>query len=394
MPDPLAIPVLEPSAPAGAAVDLRARLAPIRDALAALPFVTVALNDPQRQTASLAVLAALAPLPPVRIVVACGTHRFAPAQRTPLEQALRPAANVQSIRWHDGLADDLVPLNGWRVNPALLDGAGPLLAIGSVEPHYFAGLTGAHKTCTIGCSDPDAIEANHAGALSPDSGLLRLAGNPVHEGIAAMLAGLAARRPVLAVNLVQLAEAVHAVAVGEPLATLDELAPVVRGLYCHRLPEPADALVLDVQGPLGQSFYQADKAIKNSEHAVRDGGLLVLHAPCPDGIGQDHFVRLLRAGPDARAARALVQRQGYRLGDHKALRLRALTDPAGRAVRVVAVSAGLSHDDCAVLGFARAPTVADALAGAAIDPARHRVYRVADAANTVVHAPAHRPNRD
>ena len=80
----------------------------------------------------------------------------------------------------------------------------------------------------------------------------------------------------------------------------------------------------------------------------------------------------------------MVAQRGYRLGDHKAVRLRALTDPAGRGVRVYAASDGLSAEDCAVLGFERASSVAEAVSRAGERGAAERVFRVIDAGNLVV----------
>ncbi len=358
--------------------------------------LTVALNDPQRHTRSREVLAAIRETaaaagrrPALSLVVACGTHRFDQARRVAFERELLCEVDlpVQSITWHDCDDPDLVPVGpagSWRVQPAILRADGLVVAIGSVEPHYFAGLTGAHKTVTIGCAGRRSIETNHAGATAAASVPFALAGNPVFEGVAGMLGALQVRREVLAVNLLQVGSDIRGVAAGEPLETLARLAPEARTAFCRTLTRPADALVLEVAGPLGESFYQADKALKNAEQAVRDCGTLVLVARCTEGMGQDHFVSLLRrAGTYAQAVH-VVESEGYRLGDHKALRLRRLTDPSQRGVRVVVVSDGLDTEACGVLGLERAASVSAALAGGGIHPVRDAVYRVPDAGNTVV----------
>ena len=394
------IPLLAPVVPAWPPVDLHAMLAPLAPRLLGRESLTAVINDPQRATRTDLVLRALGELADqagrpggarsaLRILVATGTHRFQPRARADFECALagRVSMPIESITWHDSRSEDLqwVSRAGtWRANPLLLADSSPLLAIGSVEPHYFAGLAGAHKTVTVGCADYAAIQTNHAAALSPASQPFALAGNPVFDGIAEMLRQLRDYRPVLAVNLLQIGDAIHAAAVGEPLAALHQLAPLVRDTFARTLPAQADALILEVTGPLGVSFYQADKALKNAEQGIRDGGLLILQAPCPEGIGQDHFVSLLRQAPTHQAAREIVLANGYRLGDHKAVRLRHLTDPAARGVRVAIVSEGLSDQHCRLLGFAKSPTVQDALARHGLTPDRHRIYRVADAGNTVV----------
>ncbi len=394
---PTDIPVLTPRRQVAAEVDVTAEVACVLGSPAEWPEAwTVAVNDPQRQTRSRLVLDAIGARAAeagrqaaVHLIVACGTHRYPRAARANFERDLTAALTtpVRSITWHNAADSRLVPVGSdgrWRTQRRLLEGDGPVLAIGSVEPHYFAGLTGAHKTVTIGCANFAAIEANHAGAMSPEARPFALAGNPVYDGVTAMLGALQRQRDVLAVNLLQVGTGVLAVTAGDPTAALERLAPVAEAAFCHRLDAPADALILEVTGPLAGSFYQADKAVKNAEFAVRDGGLLVLCAACPDGIGQDHFVDLLGRADRYAAAAAIVAERGYRLGDHKAVRLRHLTDPSQRGVGVTAVSAGLSAEACALLGFAKAPAPAEALAARGIVPGRDRVFRVADAGNSVV----------
>ena len=383
------IPTLAPACPDLPAPDLRAA---VHAALAVVDPrrpLTLLVNDPQRHTDTPAVLRALADeIDPAaaRVLVATGSHAFDAGPRQAHERRLHDAFRYKQFAWHDCRAGDLVPIGSgrvWRGHPWLAD-AGALLAIGSVEPHYFAGFTGAHKTCTIGCAAHDDIQDNHAAALSPDCAPTRLIGNPVHQGVTAMLQALAAARPVAAVNVVQAGDRILAAAGGTPLDSLEVLAPIAAAAFTCRLDAPADAVVAEVAGPLGRCFYQADKGIKNTESAVRDGGALVLVAPCPDGIGQDHFVDLLRRAPTHAEALAEVRRRGYRLGDHKAVRLRHLTDPAARNVRVWAVAPGLSPADAAVLGLRPAATVAEALAQARLDPARHQIVHLRDAGNTCI----------
>ncbi len=360
------------------------------DALRLLPRgpLTVLVNDPQRHTDTPAVLAAIARLVPpadTRLLVATGSHSR-PASAAAFEGQLTRGLPYADVQWHDSRSERLRLIGGaggWHGHPWLL-AEGGLLAIGSVEPHYFAGFTGAHKTATIGVAAYGDIEANHAWAVHCASRPCRTDGNPVYSRIEGLLADLQRLRPLAAINLVQVGERIVFAAGGDMLATLGNAAVVAQRIFVAPIDAPADALIADVTGPLGQSFYQADKGIKNSEWAVRDGGVLVLQAPCPQAIGQDAFVRLLRDAADYDAAMALVNARGYRLGDHKAVRLRYLTDARYRGVRVYVVSAGLAAADAQLLGLIKADSVASALAAAGIDPRHHRVYHIHDAGNVCV----------
>lgn len=386
--DPL-MKMLEPTRPIPRSDAVRLALADAREVLGGQAPDVLLVNDPQRATATPAVLLEARnffDLSRARVVVATGSHTFAPAAQAALQQTFSGLA-LGCWSWHDARSANLVPVDGaqgWQAHPWVA-GAQRLLAIGSVEPHYFAGYSGAHKTLTIGCAGYADIERNHAGALEPSCRPGRLAGTPVHAGIVDMLRLLESGRQVAAVNLFQYGTEIVNAAGGAPLAALQALVPQVESTYLRRIPCAADALVVEVSGPLACSFYQAEKGIKNSEWAVRNGGVIVLEASCPQGIGQDAFVRLLREAPTHAAAMAAVRARGYRLGDHKAVRLRYLTDLATRGVRVYVVSPGISAADAAVLGVHKAESAASALRQAGLTP-DSLTYQVADAGNTCVEA--------
>jgi nickel-dependent lactate racemase len=334
--------------------------------------IQLLVNDPYRSTRTRAALEGLAEwmratgaAARFRALVATGTHRVDAADREAFERATFGGVGlwIEEVLWHD--AEDavaLVPLASVRLHRRLAESR-RLLAIGSVEPHYFAGATGAHKTLTIGCMSRADIERNHAGALHPASDVLALHGNPVYDGVVAVLESLSrAGKRLLAVNEVVCEGSVVAAAVGDPLSTLGSLLPVVRTVYQRLVRETVDVLHLRVPPPLGRNLYQADKALKNNHAAVRDGGGIILEAACEEGIGPDAFLSLLRRSPDYATARGCVEHEGYRLGDHKAVKLRYLTDPAQRGVRVALVARNVSPHDAELLHMRACPDVEAALA--------------------------------
>jgi len=373
-------------------------LAPaVADALATLDQLTpltVLVNDPYRHTDSAAVLLEIARhVDPaaIRLLVATGAHEAPAAERADFEKMLRGDLPIRQVSWHDCRSPQLVPIGPdiWLGHPWLLDRGG-LLAVGSVEPHYVAGFTGAHKTATIGCAGFEDIRANHARATDARCRPCRLTDNPVFAGIECMLAALTETRAVAAVNVVQLQRTIVAAAGGGPLRALKAAGLSAMRAFARRIDAPADAVVAEVTGPLGRSLYQAEKGIKNNERAVRDGGAMVLVAPCPEGIGQpgepagQHFAELLAETRTYRQALRHIEERGYRLGDHKAVRLRRLTDPAERNVRVVIVSSRLGPAELKPLGLEAAESVEAALTLVGGAPEHDRVYRLRDAGNLCV----------
>lgn len=304
----------------------------------------VIINDPDRATPTGDVLDALLAQRPklrMRIVVACGTHRHSDAQRQ-AHVRRHGLARAQQVVWHDASAD------------TVLDPHRPVLAIGSVEPHYFAGWTGAHKTLTVGIWSRARIEANHALALEPAANACTLDGNPLFDDIARQLDAWLGQRsaPTQVINLVASTETIHGAFAGSPLESLRAAAGHALQHFTEQIDAPLDRLIARVASPLDQSLYQALKGIENNAGALRDGGAIVLVAACPEGVGIDHFMATLRHARSWEGVRAYVQGRGYRLGDHKAVRLRHLTDRRG--VHLAVVSDGVADADaevCAMKGF-------------------------------------------
>jgi nickel-dependent lactate racemase len=87
---------------------------------------------------------------------------------------------------------------------------------------------------------------------------------------------------------------------------------------------PADIALVSAGGyPKDLNLYQAQKALDNAACAVCDGGVLILVAECPEGLGNQTFETwMLEAdSPDALLER--IQRE-FVLGGHKAVAVAAV----------------------------------------------------------------------
>ncbi|MCA9243406.1 MAG: DUF2088 domain-containing protein [Phycisphaerales bacterium] len=360
------------------------------------PSLVLVINDSHRATNTAAALRELWPvlsetLETTRIsaLVATGSHAPTDAERGRARAIFAEAAfPIDDITVHS--ADDAashVRIGDAYFNCRLVPPCAAL-AIGSVEPHYFAGLTGAHKTATIGVISRDDIARNHELAMTGEAAPFALAGNPVHDGIMSHYRAMrAAGVNVLALNLVQTGAAITDAALGDAMGTLEALGPRVAATYSATVAEPVELMWLRVPAPLGDSLYQADKALQNNAGAVRDGGGILLEAACPKGVGPDRFFQLLRAAATHAAVAEHIARAGYQLGDHKALRLRHLTDPVRRGLRIAVAGAGLRDADARIAGMRAFGDVETAIKwfSKGESPVEHtRALRVEDAGNFVV----------
>lgn len=356
--------------------------------------ITVVVNDTHRMTDTRPFLAALlaavdaafapAAAPPLRMLVAAGSHKSDRLERAGHEERMAAPflKRFSEIAWHD--ADDAANLSavGEFTFHRWMGEGGTFVACGSSEPHYFAGVTGAHKTVTIGVMARADIQKNHSQAMSKTAIGMKLDGNPVHAGVVSALEVLeqnGARFFVL--NQVIVGGRVIGMTAGHPLAALAEAVPLVRRCFTYGVDEPLDLVVAHVGPPLDRDLYQADKGIKNTEGALKKGGVLILDAECAKGVGIDHFVLLLQTAPSYVEAMMIVQQRGYRLGDHKAVKLRALTD--NRKVRIGLVTPHIAPDLGNVLGMTIFRDRADAAhwARGQLPSAKARCLVVEDAGN-------------
>lgn len=351
--------------------------------------VTILLNDPDRFTDSRTALEVILRIAEernfslrYRVLFATGCHSFSTEQIEQHERNVLPRDSKFSFEkaWHDCRDEETVrQLGAARLHKWVVE-ADRILVIGSMEPHYFAGVTGAHKTMTVGVMAYESLSANHFHAMSADANGLSISGNPVHEEIVAIVEALFSEgKKVFAINEVLVDQQILACTAGDPLEALEKGLPEVRRIYSHRLNEPADLIVARVGPPLNKSLYQADKGIKNVENAVRDGGVILLDAPCHEGVGIDRFMCLMERTSSYDDAIALVRAEGYRLGDHKAVRLRALTENRGVSLGIIsqnlgereARTAGLEPfaDANTAIGWARATMGRDVLKAVIVEDA-------------------------
>ena len=200
------------------------------------------------------------------------------------------------------------------------------ICLGNIEFHYFAGYSGGMKAIMPGVSTRAAIRANHSHMVEEGSFAGNLTGNPVREDIEEVFSFC----PVdYIVNVVLSAkkEIIKAVA-GDVVLAHRAGCAFLDTLYKVKIPARADIVIVSAGGfPKDMNMYQAQKALDNAKHAVRDGGVIIWVASCSEGLGEKHFEEWM-LGHEKSADMIPHIRRDFILGGHKAAAIALVLEKA------------------------------------------------------------------
>jgi len=224
------------------------------------------------------------------IMVASATHRALEDEELEELVGLEVYKEFPVLN-HDWRNDDsMVALGSFpdgtpiRVNDMIKD-ADLLIGVGQIRPHRIAGYTGGGKIVLPGISGPDALGWTHwLSAHKPSREFTHVVDNPIRHAMekAAEAAGLR-----FIVNLVMNREGkVAGVFAGHPVAAHRE------GVRCAEKIYPCpDGRIFDIVLSLCPSdldLWQAASGIYEGSLWVKQGGRLILWAPCPEGVAPHH----------------------------------------------------------------------------------------------------------
>ncbi|MBX7257917.1 MAG: nickel-dependent lactate racemase [Candidatus Hydrogenedentes bacterium] len=248
----------------------------------------------------------------VTVLVGTGTHRA----NTPKELAemfgedILHRVRVVNHDAYDAERNECVgtTTNGIRVS---LDReyvrADKRIAVGFIEPHFFAGFSGGPKAIAPGVASLETILQLHRYELiaHPQSTWGVLDGNPVHEAIRE---SVALCPPDALVNVTLNADKeITAFFIGDYVAAHRKGCEHVRKQAMVAVPHAFPVVVTSNSGyPLDQNVYQAVKGMSAAAQIIEPGGTIFVASGCCDGIpGHGNFGSMLReadsmAGLDAR----------------------------------------------------------------------------------------------
>lgn len=202
-----------------------------------------------------------------------------------------------------------------------------ILATGNIEYHYFAGYSGGAKALMPGVCSYNSVSANHSMMLEEMARAGEFADNPVRKDIeeAGKIAGIDF---IFNVILNDSKKIIGAVAGNNNEA-------FIKGIHIydsvHEISsnQKADLVITSAGGyPKDINLYQAQKALESVKDIVKDGGIILLTAECPEGFGEDRFAEWMQNTRDFNALFEKI-RQKFVLGGHKAVAVSKLLTRAG-----------------------------------------------------------------
>ena len=264
----------------------------------------------------------------VKIVVALGLHRAQTAAELEQMVGADVYARVAVVN-HD--PEDVVRLGVTaRGTPVeifrpLVD-ADVRICLGNLEFHYFAGFSGGAKSILPGCASKATITANHGLMTQPGATTGRLAGNPVREDLEEGVAMLGV--DFILNVIVDDHHRIVAAFAGDVETAHRRGCEAVAARGAVPIAELADIVLVSAGGyPLDVNMYQAQKALDNAVHAVREGGVIVWVAECREGLGSETFAAWLQEADSADGILERIERE-FVLGGHKAAAIASVLQKA------------------------------------------------------------------
>ncbi len=220
------------------------------------------------------------------------------------------------------------------------------IGVGMVTPHHVSGFSGGSKIVLPGVSGERTVGDMHLLSARLRRSFLGMKENPV-RALMDLVAERAGLRGLVEVVVDGIGRPTW-VGAGGVREVFSEAVDEARRVYEVEAPSNLD-LVIASSYPADIEFWQAHKSLYPAEMVLRDGGILILATPCPEGVAVTHPEVLELAGLSPEEIDAKVRR-----GE--------IEDPVGAAnsmvwskvrsrIKVVLVSDGISEEEARSLGF-------------------------------------------
>lgn len=298
----------------------------------------------------------------IDVIVGRGTHPV-PSAAEVRDKVGAEAMSRLRVSIHDPDAHDLVSVGttsrGTEVQVnRLVAEAGLIIAIGTANPHYFAGYGGGAKLILPGVCSRETIKQNHVWIRDPNAVSGMTKGNPIWEDMleAARLARLTYKFD----TVVNAAKEIAYLFGGEVEAQQRAAIEALKEVYGVAVPALADVTIASGY-PLETNLIQSSKAVVSADVVTRPGGTIVLISACTDGPGPMIYETLSERPSSGEVIEWIGCGKADTSSGPMAARLRDLVT----SKRLIVVTDGLSPQQLADMDFGYAPSVEQALASLA-----------------------------
>ncbi|MGB9867477.1 MAG: nickel-dependent lactate racemase [Bacillota bacterium] len=297
----------------------------------------------------------------VTIIVGLGAHRPMTGAEMRARFGDEVVARVGAVLNHDcrdeaciqmGFTESGTPIS---VNPRFME-ADFKIAVGCIVPHIYAGWGGGAKMVQPGISSTATTTAVHRLANIHLHGILGTTDNIVRKEMEEI-----ARRVELnfIVNcLVNRAGELVKVVAGDVVEAHREGVRAGEGMYCWRGLEPTD-IVVAFTPACARDMWQSTKSLVVATRGAKQGGTVILVAPCPEGVAPGHPILAQLGSKSFDEVLAMVD---AKLVEDTVGALTYMTIARCKEkCRIVIVSENLSPADLAGIGLEHASSLEEAL---------------------------------
>ena len=355
----------------GAAIAAPVGAPPLRELAVGRQRVLIVCDDISRPTpvAELLppVLAALheagVPDAGIEFMMALGTHRF--MTREEMAGKLGPEIvarfAVHNHDWRDPAACVFMGKTAQGVEVWInrkVSEADLVIGLGRIMPIDVCGFTGGGKILIPGVCGKITNDDMHWTRIDLDEhAIVGRRDNPVRASIdtLARQAGLD-----FIVNVIMdLHRRVAHVVAGDLVEAHRHGCELAMDLHGVRIPALADIVVAD-SFPFDIEFWQANKALDQASHVVRQGGVLILVSPCTEGFSATHN-EMLEFGYGTLAEIKAHVAAGRITAKVAAVHMAQVSRVAREKAQVILVTSGISETDMRKAKLDSAPTPQEAL---------------------------------
>ncbi|MGB9857750.1 MAG: nickel-dependent lactate racemase [Dictyoglomaceae bacterium] len=190
------------------------------------------------------------------------------------------------------------------------------IIIGDVVPHQIFGFSGPPKSIIPGLSDRETINKTHKQVLFHE-----LKAGIENNIVLNWVINFSKKIPnIFSINLIQDVEKnVLNVITGEIVSSFEKAIKKSKEIYCVEVDKEYDVVITSPGGyPEDQDLYQTQKAFRHASYITKEGGKIIVFAPCSRGWGSEDFKKITEKIIDVdRTIEEL--RNNFSVGKHKLL---------------------------------------------------------------------------